>query len=253
MKIGDIEYPSLKGKVSDAEWQTRVELAAIYRLIPLLGWYDLVMAPASARIPGEQNYLYNPSELLFEEVTASSLVKINLDGELAADTPFSYLRAGWYPMQAAHAAREDANWVIHVHDDYGMALSTRKERLLPITQTAGFALADGVAYHSYDGVETYKDRVAGLQQSLGTANRLILHNHGLLTVGLTAWQALSRMTGLRKACRVQLLAGFGKDLIHIEPEILDTFVEELRVGPAVNNAWPGLLRKLDRLNPSYKD
>lgn len=254
LRIGEIEYPSLKGKVSEAEWRTRVELAALYRLIELMGWNDIVQAPSSARIPGEDAYLFNPIGILFEEITASSLLKVNIDGDLLTDTPFDYLKSTWYPVQAAHAVREDANWVIHSHDDYAMALSARKEGLLPISQSAGFAIAGGVSYHEYDGVETYPDRVPPLQNSLGGENtRMILHNHGLLVIGTTAWQAFSRMAQLRKACRVQVLAGFGRDLIHLPQPILDSMAEEIRRGPAVGNVWLGLLRKLDRLDPSYKD
>lgn len=254
MKLGEMEYPSLKGKVSEGEWQARVELAAIFRLIPLMGWWDLSQAPASARVPGEpDHYLFNPLGFLFEEITASSLVKITIDGEYAADTPLQFSRAIWYPMQAVHAVRPDANWVIHCHEDYGQALSARRDLLLPVSQTAGFALADGVAYHDYEGVETYADQMESLQRSLGSSNRLILHNHGLLTVGQTAWQAFYRMASLRKACRVQLLAGMQGDLRFIDPDVQPVFAEELRRGPAVDNPWPGLLRKLDRLDPAYKD
>lgn len=254
MKLGDMEYPSLKGKVSDEEWAARVELAAIFRLVPLMGWWDLSQAPCSARVPGEpDHYLFNPLGFLFEEITASSLVKITLNGEHATDTPLQFSRAIWYPMQAVHAVREDANWVIHCHEDYGQALSARKDLLLPISQTAGFALADGVAYHDYEGVETYEDQMESLQRSLGGKNRMILHNHGLLTVGKTAYQAFQRMSSLRKACRVQLLAGMGQDLHFISEDVRPVFAEELRRGPAVDNLWSGLLRKLDRIDPSYKD
>lgn len=251
MKVGDIEYPSLRGSVSDAEWRTRVELAALYRLAVLMDWDDLSITHISARVPGEPNYLFNPSGLLFEEVTASSLVKVNLDGKIVAETPFEIVAGGWYPMQAVHAARDDANFVIHTHDVYGIALSVREEGLQPITQTIGFILGDGVAYHDYDGVETYADRVASLQASLGSANRMILRNHGLLTLGLSAGQAFRRMNGLVRSCKIQLLAG-RENLVHIDDGILATFEEELARAQG-NDPWPGLLRKLDRLDPTYKD
>lgn len=254
MKIGDKEYPSLKGKVSDAEWQTRVELAAIYRLIVQFGWFDLSMPGASAKIPGEPYYLFNPDGFLFEEITASSLVKLSLDGEEVPGQPFSLVPRTWYPMRAVHAVREDANFVIHSHDKYGMALSARREKLLPISQSGGFAIADGISYHDYDGVEVYPERMEPLQQSLGAKNcMVILHNHGIVTLGQTAWQAVSRMNRLRYACEVQVLAGKGDDLIHIAPEIIDSIRTELRVGPAVGNPWPGLLRRLDRIDPSFRD
>jgi len=254
MKIGDTEYPSLKGKVSDAEWQTRVELAAVYRLIVHFGWFDLSMPGASAKIPGEPYYLYNPAGFLFDEITASSLVKVTIEGEVVGDQPFELVPRTWYPMRAVHEVREDANWVIHSHDMYGMALSARREKLLPISQTGGFVIAQGVSYHDYDGVEVYAERMPPLQESLGQSNgMLILHNHGLVTLGKTAWHAVARMNSLRYACQVQLLAGRGDDLIQLPPEIIEAFREEIRLGPAVGNPWPGLLRRLDRMDPTYKD
>ncbi|HEY2032187.1 MAG TPA: class II aldolase/adducin family protein [Rhizomicrobium sp.] len=252
MRLGDTEYPSLRGKVSDEEWRARVELAALYRLVPLMGWDDLSITHCSARVPGKPHYLFNPMGFLFEEITASSLIKITLEGEVLSETPFEITLGGWYPMKAVHAAREDANFVIHTHDTYGIALSARKEKLQPVSQGAGFVIADKIAYHDYDGVETYEDRIVGLQKSLGDANRLILHNHGLLTVGRTARQAFQRMHGLNKACLVQLLAGRSEELIHLPESILAGFPAEITRAQG-NNPWPGMLRKLDRLDPSYKD
>lgn len=252
LKLGDIEYPSLKGKVSQAEWAVREELAALYRLTPLFGWDDLSLTHASARVPGEPHYLFNPMGFLFEEITASSLIKITLDGEVVQDTPFEITLGGWYPMKAVHAVREDANFILHCHDDYGLAVSARKEGLLPVSQPAGFAIGDKTAYHDYDGVETYEEKIVGLQQSLGEANRLILRNHGLLTLGPAAYFAFIRMYNLVQACRVQVLAGRGDDLVRIAPEILEQFPAELH-RPQGNFAWPGLLRKLDRLDRTWRD
>jgi ribulose-5-phosphate 4-epimerase/fuculose-1-phosphate aldolase len=254
MQIGDIEYPSLRGRVPDAEWQTRVELAAIYRLIPYFGWFDLSMPGASAKIPDQPYYLFNPNGFLFEEITASSLVKVDMTGRVVEGQVFAPVPRTWYPMQAVHEAREDANWVIHSHDKYAMALSARRDKLLPISQTGGFAIADGVSYHDYDGVEVYPERMAPLAESLGPKNgMLILHNHGCVTLGKSAWQAVSRMYRLRYACEVQLLAGRGADLIHLSPEVIESFRTEIQLGTAVGNPWPGLLRKLDRMDPTYKD
>jgi ribulose-5-phosphate 4-epimerase/fuculose-1-phosphate aldolase len=252
MKIGAVEYPSLKGKVPDAEWQTRVELAALYRLIPIMGWFDFAGPPASAKIPGEPHYLINPMGFLFEEITASSLVKVTLEGEIVGEQPFRNLEAGWYPMRAVHAARPDVGWLLHTHDEYAIALSARREGLLALSQSAGFAIAGGIAYHDYDGVETYPERMASLQASMGTADLLVLRNHGLMTLGHTAYQAFVRMAALSKACRAQLLAGRDLDLITIGPDIVDSLAEEIRRGPAADNFWPGLLRKLDRVDPSYR-
>lgn len=254
MKLGDFEYPSLKGVVSDAEWQTRVDMAALCRLIPQMGWWDLSQSPVSARISdGSGHYLFNPVGFMFEEVTASSLVKIALDGEYVDDTPLTIMRAGWYPMQAVHAVRPDANFVIHSHDDYAAALSARWDELLPISQFAGFVLADGLAYHDFDGVETYAERMASLQASLGDANTMILRNHGALALGPIAYAALARMANLRKSCVIQLHAGHAANVRPISPEVMPQFRKEIEVGVTVDNLWGGLLRRLDRLDPSYKD
>lgn len=254
MNIGSLEYPSLKGRVSDAEWQARVDLAALYRLIPLMGWWDLSQPPASASVPGEPgHFLFNPLGFLFEEITASSLVKITLDGELAAETPLGFSRRIWYPMQAVHAARPDARFVLHSHDDIFAALSARKDGLLPVSQPAGFALGGGVAYHDYDGIETYEARMASLQASLGDRNAMLLRNHGLVVLGGSAYEVMAVTANLRSACRIQLLAGQAADLRAIAPEVLPAFARELRSGVAVDNLWPALLRKLDRIDPSYRD
>jgi len=252
VKLGEIEYPSLQGQVSDAEWATRVQLASLYRLVPIMGWDDMSITHASARVPDEPNhYLFNPLGFLFEEITASCLVKIDIEGNIVAPTPFEITLGGWYPMKAVHEVRDDADFVLHTHEDYGGAMSARKDPLLSITQGAAFVLADKLAYHDYDGVETYEERNPGLQASLGEANRLILRNHGLLTLGPTAFHAFYRMYGLVKACRIQLLAGMRGDLIEIPEVINATFADEIRRAQG-NNPWPGLLRKLDRTDPDYK-
>lgn len=254
MKIGDVEYPSLKGKVSDEEWGARVDLAAIYRLMAHMGWWDMSQAPAAARIPGSPDeFLINPMGFHFEEITASSLIRISIEGEILSETPFTVLRGAWYPLQAVFMARPDAGFVIHSHDIYGAALSARQDKLLPISQPANFALAEGVGYQIYDGVETYADKMPGLQAALGANNYLILHNHGMVTVGEFAVMAFGRMENLRNACKIQLLAGQGRDLIEVAPEVRPAFVEELRRGVVVDNLWPALLRKLDRIDPGYKE
>jgi len=254
VKIGDVEYPSLKGTVSEAEWKTRVDLAALYRLIPLMGWWDLSQPPVSARVPGEPNhYLFNPLGFLFEEITASSLIKITLHGELAQETPLTFHPRIWYPMQAVHAARPDANFVLHSHDAVFAAMASRNDRLLPISQPAGFALASGIAYHDYDGVETYPERMPSLQESLGANGAAILKNHGLVALGRSAYEVFGKTNLIRQACKIQLLAGQAADVCAINEEILPAFEAELRAGVAVDNLWPALLRKLDRIDPSYRD
>lgn len=247
---GGVEIQSLAGRVPEGEWNARVQLAALYRLAVMMDWDDLSITHISARVPGEPHYLMNPSGLLFEEVTASSLVKVDLEGRKASDSPFEIVSGGWFPMKAVHAVRDDANFVIHTHDIYGIALSVREEGLLPLTQSIGFILADDLAYHDYDGVETYEERVAGLQASLGSANRMILRNHGLLALGETAGQAFRRMNGLVRSCRIQLIAGRDR-LVMLDAAMLATFAGELQRAQG-NDPWPGLMRKLDRLDPGYR-
>lgn len=257
LKIGNITYPSLKGRVSDEEWDVRVQTAALFRLIPLLGWDDLSMQLVSARI-GE-HFLVGPSALLFEEVTASSLVKITLDGEIVGDTPFSIIASTWYPMRGVHEARPDANFVIHSHDDYIAAVACNTEGLLPISQPAAFAMADGLAYHDYEGVETYAERIPGLQRALGATNHaVLLRSHGLLTLGYLARQAFLRHYNLRKACRIQILAGGARhgELIKFPQALIDSFqMELLRLaqGDGTTDPWDGLLRKLAKLDPGFMD
>lgn len=257
LKIGTTTYPSLKGKVSDEEWEVRVQTAALFRLIPMMGWDDLSMQLVSSRIG--DNFLFGPSGPLYEEVTASSLVKINLAGEILSDTPFGIVKSTWYPMRAVHEVRADANFAIHTHDDIVAAVACNSEGLLPISQPAAFALADGLGYHTYEGVETYEDKVPSLQRSLGPKNNaLILRNHGLLTVGYVAKQAFLRHYNVRKACRIQVLAGSAKhgELLKFPQSLLDGFRMELyRIGQGENTTdpWDGLLRKLAKLDPSFMD
>jgi ribulose-5-phosphate 4-epimerase/fuculose-1-phosphate aldolase len=254
MNIGDIEYPSLKGRVSQTEWTTRVELAAIFRTHHLSGWSDLLQAGASARIPGEQHYLFVPAGCVWDEITASSLVKITLDGKVVSDTPFEIIRDFWFPMQAVHAVRRDANFVIHSHNAYAVALSARNEELLPISQAAAVSLATKVAVlDKYEGVETYEAAMPGLQRALGDAHALLLRNHGALVVGVTAFEAILRMDQLLEACRVQVLAGRASELIRMSPEVAATFPYEMKRAEPYPTQWLGMLRRLDRIDPSYRE
>lgn len=253
LKMGNIEYPSLKGKVSDAEWQTRVELAALYRAVELGGWNDLTQAPISAKVPGEPYYLFNPSGILFDEITASSLVKITIDGDVVSESPFGIVRGTWYPMKAVHAVREDANFLVHNHGIYAAALSARKDLFLPVSQDAGYLLAMGVAYHPYDGVETEEHQIPALQVSLGTSNILFMHNHGVAILAPDPWFALYGLSSLQKACQVQVLAGRGEDLIQMSEDVINLLRSDIMKGPSLGNLWQSMLRRLDRIDPSYKD
>ncbi|SDP77563.1 Ribulose-5-phosphate 4-epimerase/Fuculose-1-phosphate aldolase [Ralstonia sp. 25mfcol4.1] len=255
LKIGDVSYPSLEGKVSEEEWDIRVQTAALYRLVPLMGWDDLSMQLVSARVG--DHYLFGPAGPLYEEVTASSLVKINLEGDVISDTPFGIVKSTWHPMRAVHEARKDANFVIHTHDDIIAAVACNSAGLLPISQSAAFAIADGLGYHDYEGAETYAEKIPSLQRSLGpTNNAVLLRNHGLLTLGPIARAAFMRHYNIRKACHIQMMAGgatYGS-LVHLSQEMLDSFKFELArlgQGEGTTDPWDGLLRKLAKIDPSF--
>jgi ribulose-5-phosphate 4-epimerase/fuculose-1-phosphate aldolase len=209
--------------VSEEEWQARVNLAAAYRLVAYYGWDDLIFTHLSARVPGpEHHFLINPYGMMFEEITASSLVKINLQGEIVSASPFFVNPAGFTIHSAVHAA----------------------------------ALAS-LSYHEYEGLALNEDEKSRLVADLGNNNNLILANHGLLTVGRTPAEAFLSMYILESACRIQILAqSGGGDLIPIADPILEKVASQLSavtVGQGAQLAWPGLLRKLDRLDPSYRE
>lgn len=257
LAIGNTSYPSLKGVVTDEEWNVRLQLAAVFRLIPLMGWDDLSMQLCSARIG--DHFLVGPLGPLFEEVTASSLVKINMAGEVVSDTPFGAVNSVWYPMKAVHEARADANFVIHTHDDIVAAVACNSQGLLPISQPAAFAIADGLGYHAYEGVETYETCIPAIQASLGpTNNALLLRNHGLVTLGYQASHAFLRHYNVRKACRIQMMAQSSNSgsLIHLPPSMIESFRAELQrlaQGVGTSDPWEGLLRKLVKLDPSFME
>jgi ribulose-5-phosphate 4-epimerase/fuculose-1-phosphate aldolase len=251
------EQPSVKERVSGEEWQVRVNLAAAYRLVAHYGWDDLVFTHLSARVPGpEHHFLINPYGMMFEEITASSLVKINLQGEIVAPSPYFINPAGFTIHSAVHVAREDALCVIHLHTDYGIAVSAQKAGLLPISQQSLFALAS-LAYHDYEGLALNEEEKSRLVVDLGYKTNMILRNHGLLTLGKTVAEAFLSMYILERACRIQILAQAGSaTLLPVSEPILGNVASQLSavtVGQGAQLAWPGLLRKLDRIDPSYRE
>ncbi len=245
----------VRRRVSAEEWRLRVDLAAAYRLIALNRWDDLVFTHVSARIPGpEHHFLINPYGALFEEITASSLVKIDLQGNAVMDTPFAVNPAGFVIHSAIHAAREDAQCVLHTHTAAGIAVSAQKNGLLPISQQSIFPLSS-IAYHDYEGVALNDDEKPRLVRDLGDRTYLILRNHGLLTVGATIPDAFLSMYTLQRACEIQIAAqGNGAELIPVPQSIVDSAVEVRSTatrGLGGQLVWPGLLRKLDRIDPGY--
>lgn len=239
------------------EQQARVELAALYRLVALYGWDDLIFTHISMRVPGEDgHFLINPYGFLFEEITASSLVKVNLAGEIVSETGNFINPAGFTIHSAIHAARHDAACVLHIHSLYGVAVSAQKDGLLPLSQQSLLPLSS-LAYHDYEGVALNEDEKPRLVTDLGTKNFLILRNHGLLTCGRTAAEAFLFMYILESACRIQILAqSGGKELIKIPDPILAGItaqVEMVTKGLGGDLVFPALLRKLDRIDASYKN
>ena len=248
---------TIRDQVSEAEWQTRIDLAAAYRLVALYGWDDLNFTHISARVPGpEHHFLLNPYGMMFEEVTASRLVKIDLSGNKVSDSPYFINPAGFTIHSAVHAARADALCVMHLHTDYGIAVSAQAKGLLPISQQAMFPLAS-LAYHDYEGLALNDGEKPRLVADLGQKNYMILRNHGLLTVGKSAAEAFLSMYILERACRIQILAQSGGDELHYVPsDIINLTAKQMSavtVGQGADLTWPGLLRKLDRIDSSFRN
>jgi ribulose-5-phosphate 4-epimerase/fuculose-1-phosphate aldolase len=248
---------AVREQVSEQEWQARVDLAAAYRLVALFGWDDLIFTHISARVPGpEHHFLINPYGMMFDEITASSLVKIGLDGKKVMDSAYDINPAGFTIHSAIHAAREDALCVMHLHTMHGIAVSAKKHGLLPISQQSLFALAS-IAYHNYEGLALNEDEKPRLVADLGDKNNLILRNHGLLTIGSNAAEAFLSMYTLQRSCEIQLLAeAGGAELVQIAKPILDGITAQVKVvtkGLGADLVWPGLLRKLDKIDSSYRD
>lgn len=248
---------AVRDMVSSDEWQARLDLAAAYRLVALFGWDDLIFTHISARVPGpEHQFLINPYGMMFDEITASSLVKIGLDGKKVMDSSYDINPAGFTIHSAIHAAREDAMCVMHLHTRHGVAISAQKQGLLPISQQSLFALAS-IAYHDYEGLALNEGEKPRLVADLGNKNNLILRNHGLLTIGSSAAEAFLAMYNLERSCEIQLMAeAGGTELVEISKPILDGIEAQVKVvtkGLGGNLVWPGLLRKLDRIDPSYRE
>jgi ribulose-5-phosphate 4-epimerase/fuculose-1-phosphate aldolase len=252
----NLKIASVQGAVSAAEWECRVALAAAYRLIALFGWDDLVFTHVSARVPNEQNaFLINPYGLLFEEITASSLLKVDLAGEKILESSYEPNPAGFVIHSAVHAARPDAHCVMHTHSLNGVAVAAQKQGLLPISQQSLFVLAS-LGYHNYEGIVLRDEEKPRLVADLADRTFLILRNHGLLTVGAAPADAFVAMYILEAACAIQVRAqSGGVELAHIAAPILKGIEAQAKLvtrGLGANLVWPALLRKLDRLDPSYR-
>ncbi len=253
-----VTVPSVQDKVSPEEWQLRKDLAAAYRLFALFGWDDIVFTHLSARVPGpEHHFLINPYGWLFDEMTASALVKIDLQGRKVMDSPYEINPAGFTIHSAIHAAREDAQCVMHAHSINGIAVSAQKHGVLPISQQSLFVLAS-LAYHGYEGVALNEEEKPRLVRDLGNKAFLMLRNHGLLTVGATVPDAFLAMYLFEATCMIQVRAqAGGGELIQVAKPILDGIEKQAR--QVTRNAgggalsWPGLLRRLARRNPGWDE
>lgn len=246
----------VRNSVSAAEWAVRVDLAACYRLVASFGWDDLIFTHISARVGDSHDFLINPYGLMFDEVTASSLVRVDLDGNKTLASPYEINPAGYTIHSAVHAVRADAGCVLHLHTVAGIAVSCQKQGLLPISQQASIAV-QSLTYHDYEGIALNQDEKARLQADLGDARNFILRNHGLLAVGATVADAFLTMFNLQRACEIQVLAqGRGAELAPIAAAVLDTvpgYVKAVMRGAGSALVWPSLLRKMDRLDPDFRN
>jgi ribulose-5-phosphate 4-epimerase/fuculose-1-phosphate aldolase len=247
----------VRRQVSAAEWQARVDLAAAYRLVALFGWDDLVFTHVSARVPGsEHHFLINPYGMMFEEITASSLVKIDIEGKKLLESPYEINPAGFIIHSCIHAARPEVSCIMHVHSVNGVAVSAQRDGLLPISQQSLFVLSS-LAYHDYEGVALNADEQPRLVKDLGDKTYLMLRNHGLLTVGASPADAFLYMYMFESSCMIQVRAqSGGGGLIHIPRPILDGIraaANQVTRGLGSAVVWSGLLRKLDRMNPGYQE
>lgn len=254
-----VEVPSVRERVSPEEWQTRVDLAACYRLVFLHGWHHLTLNHISARIPGEEeHFLLNPFGLMYNEVKASNLVKIDLEGNILDDTPYSIQQAGYTIHSAVHAARKDVQCVIHTHTHAGMGVSALNCGVLPLNQGA-LRFYNRIGYHEYEGIALDLDERERIAASLGEHKALVLRNHGLLTVGRTISEAFVLMFHLEKVCATQLAINATTANSNIysfpSPEVCERAARQAERGGRNPGeaSWPALVRMADRADPSFRE
>jgi ribulose-5-phosphate 4-epimerase/fuculose-1-phosphate aldolase len=267
MTVIDVSRPTT-GEDAAEEARLRRELAAVYRLIAHFRMTDLIYNHISVRLPGpEHRFLLNPYGLLYEEITASNLVIVGLDGQLVTDGPWKVNPAGFVIHSAIHEAREDALCVLHTHTKAGGAVAAQEHGLLPLNQMS-LQFYNRVAYHDYEGIALSNAEKARLVADLGAKPVMILRNHGLLTVGATPGEAFLRMFYLERACEIQVdtLAG-GAPIVTPSPEVCEHTARQFEGSPssddhssddysnddAPNLAWDAMLRLVERLYPDYKD
>lgn len=250
---------ALKQKMSEAEWQMRIDLAACYRLVDLYGWSDLLATHLSARVPDvDDQFLINPFGLMFDEMTASDLIKVEEDGTELSASEYSINPAGFVIHSAVHMARPEVACVMHTHTAAGVSVATQEDGLLPLTQQALAVMAQS-SYHDYEGIAFDLAERERLANDLGDNKVLFLRNHGLLTVGNTVAEAFMWMYRAERACRFQLaFQQAGVKAKDIPSETVDLTIERNRQANAPGGyrqigvlEWPALMRKLNRENPGY--
>ena len=246
---------SLKGKVSDAEWKTRVDLAACYRLVADMGWGDLIYTHISAKVPDTEYYLVNAFGLTFDEVTASNLVKVDLQGNIQDDTPYTINPAGFTIHSAIHEARSDAKCIVHLHTKATITVASLKGGLQPWSQYSLFSLPS-LSYHDYEGLAVNDDERVRLQQNLGDTNHMLLPNHGGLTLGTTVGDAFMRFYDLQRACEIQVeLMNSGREVIPVPQSIVDGIYDQaskVHSGQTGGQkAWPAMLRKVWKMDSGF--
>ena len=243
----------VKNNVSKEEWETRQDLAAFYRTIPYFGWDDLIFTHISAKVPGtEDEFLINPYGFLFDEITASNLVKVNLKGKILSDTNNFINPAGFTIHSAIHESREDAHCIVHLHSNDGVAVASLKEGLLPLSQT-GMLVRSQIAYHDYEGVALFEEEKERLVKDLGEARLMILRNHGTLALGKNVAEAFTNIYFLEKACSYQVRALSGNlELNYPSEESIET-TRQQGEGREMAAAllWPAVKRKMERLDSSF--
>ena len=249
----------VRGQVSEEEWAVRVDLAAAYRLVALYGWDDLIFTHLSARVPGpEHHFLINPYDMMFEEITASSLVKIDVDGQPVIPSAHPVNPAGFTIHSALHMNCEDAHSLMHLHTPHGQAVSAMAEGLMEHTQTGMVAKHD-IAYHEYEGIATDLEERERLVEDMGDKHAMILRNHGTLAMGKSVAECFLRLYFIERACEAQvMMLSAGRDGLHNPPQGTPQKVEAQTPPAGVGMiaqglAWPALLRKLDRIDPSFRD
>ncbi len=248
---------SVREQVSNEEWQIRVDLAAAYRLVHHYGWTDMIFTHLSARIPGpEHHFLINPYGMMFDEVTASDLVKIDLDGNIVMESEYEVNPAGFCIHSAIHMARDDARAVMHLHTDDGVAVSSMADGLMPLTQTA-LVIHDQVAYHEFEGVALDLAERERLVKDIGDKQLLMLRNHGTLATGETVADCFLKLYTFERACTMQVRAMASTRLHQPSEQAVETAREQgkvlMKAGELDRLAWPALLRMLDRRYPGFRD